>query len=133
MGVVFSIVQKIAVLHQGRLIADGAPVRADPEVRRVYLGEHWPALLTIDDIHTAYGLSRVLFGVSVEVNAGECVALLGRNGVGKTTTMRSVMGLTPPASGRVTWKGKTSPVGRRTGWPAQASDLFQKTAAFSLS
>jgi branched-chain amino acid transport system ATP-binding protein len=70
------------------------------------------ALLTVDDIHTAYGLSRVLFGVSVEVNAGECVALLGRNGVGKTTTMRSVMGLTPPAGGRVLWKGRDI-----TGWP----------------
>jgi len=48
----------------------------------------------------------VLFGISLEVKAGECVCLLGRNGVGKTTTMRSVMGLTPPASGRVLWKGR---------------------------
>ncbi|HML10003.1 MAG TPA: ABC transporter ATP-binding protein [Stellaceae bacterium] len=63
-------------------------------------------LLTVEDIHTAYGLSRVLFGISLEVNAGECVCLLGRNGVGKTTTMRSVMGLTPPSSGRVVWKGR---------------------------
>jgi branched-chain amino acid transport system ATP-binding protein len=64
------------------------------------------SLLTVEDIHTAYGLSRVLFGISLEVKAGECVCLLGRNGVGKTTTMRSVMGLTPPASGRVVWKGR---------------------------
>lgn len=64
------------------------------------------SLLTVDGIHTAYGLSRVLFGISLEVNAGECVCLLGRNGVGKTTTMRSVMGLTPPSSGRVLWKGR---------------------------
>ncbi|HEV2189859.1 MAG TPA: ABC transporter ATP-binding protein [Stellaceae bacterium] len=71
-----------------------------------------PALLTVEDIHTAYGLSRVLFGVSLEIEAGECVTLLGRNGVGKTTTMRSVMGLTPPASGRVLWKGEDI-----TGWP----------------
>jgi branched-chain amino acid transport system ATP-binding protein len=63
------------------------------------------ALLAVEDIHTAYGLSRVLFGVSLEIEAGECVTLLGRNGVGKTTTMRSIMGLTPPASGRVLWKG----------------------------
>ncbi|HXC26437.1 MAG TPA: ABC transporter ATP-binding protein [Stellaceae bacterium] len=63
-------------------------------------------LLAVEDIHTAYGLSRVLFGISLEVNAGECVCLLGRNGVGKTTTMRSVMGLTPPSSGRVVWKGR---------------------------
>ena len=64
------------------------------------------ALLNVENIHTAYGLSRVLFGISLEVKAGECICLLGRNGVGKTTTIRSVMGLTPPASGRVVWKGR---------------------------
>jgi branched-chain amino acid transport system ATP-binding protein len=63
-------------------------------------------LLVVEDIHTAYGLSRVLFGVSLEVAAGECVCLLGRNGVGKTTTMRSIMGLTPPSRGRVVWQGR---------------------------
>jgi len=47
----------------------------------------------------------VLFGVSIEVRAGECVCLLGRNGVGKSTTMRSIMGLTPPQAGRVAFKG----------------------------
>ena len=47
----------------------------------------------------------MLFGVSLEVEPGECVCLLGRNGVGKTTTMRSIMGLTPPSRGRVLWKG----------------------------
>jgi len=61
-------------------------------------------LLEVRDIHTAYGLSRVLFGVSIEVNTGECVCLLGRNGVGKSTTMRSIMGLTPPQSGRVAFR-----------------------------
>jgi branched-chain amino acid transport system ATP-binding protein len=70
-----------------------------------------PALLDVRDIHTAYGLSRVLFGVSVEVAAGECVCLLGRNGVGKSTTMRSIIGLTPPQTGRVLWKGADI-----TGW-----------------
>jgi branched-chain amino acid transport system ATP-binding protein len=69
-------------------------------------------ILEVRDLHTAYGLSRVLFGVSLTVGAGECVCLLGRNGVGKTTTMRSIMGLTPPASGRVLWKGRDV-----TGWP----------------
>jgi branched-chain amino acid transport system ATP-binding protein len=62
--------------------------------------------LQVEGIHTAYGLSRVLFGVSLEVHAGECIALIGRNGVGKTTTMRSIIGLTPPGSGRVMWKGR---------------------------
>lgn len=62
--------------------------------------------LEVDGIHTAYGLSQVLFGVSLKVQAGECIALIGRNGVGKTTTMRSIMGLTPPRQGRVMWKGR---------------------------
>jgi len=62
--------------------------------------------LSVEAIHTAYGLSQVLFGVSIEVKAGECVALIGRNGVGKTTTMRSIMGLNPPRQGKVTWKGQ---------------------------
>jgi branched-chain amino acid transport system ATP-binding protein len=70
------------------------------------------ALLALDDIHTAYGLSRVLFGISLEVERGECVSLLGRNGVGKTTTMRSVMGLTPPTRGQVRWRGHDI-----AGWP----------------
>jgi branched-chain amino acid transport system ATP-binding protein len=69
------------------------------------------ALLQLEDVHAAYGLSRVLFGISLEVNEGECVCLLGRNGVGKTTTMRSVMGLTPPSAGRVRFKSRDI-----TGW-----------------
>jgi branched-chain amino acid transport system ATP-binding protein len=69
-------------------------------------------LLTMQDVHAAYGLSRVLFGISLEVNEGECVCLLGRNGVGKTTTMRSVMGLTPPTAGHVRFKSRDI-----TGWP----------------
>lgn len=63
-------------------------------------------VLLVEEIYTAYGLSQVLFGVSLRVARGECVCLLGRNGVGKTTTMRSIIGLTPPRRGRVTWKGR---------------------------
>jgi branched-chain amino acid transport system ATP-binding protein len=69
-------------------------------------------LLEVRDIHTAYGEARVLFGVSLEIAPGECVCLLGRNGMGKTTTMRSIMGLTPPRRGEILWRGK--PITR---WP----------------
>jgi branched-chain amino acid transport system ATP-binding protein len=64
------------------------------------------ALLEVEDIHTAYDTSRVLFGITLDVKPGECVCLLGRNGVGKTTTMRSIMGLTPPSQGRIRFKGR---------------------------
>lgn len=63
-------------------------------------------LLEVENIHTAYGTSRVLFGITLDVKPGECVCLLGRNGVGKTTTMRSIMGLTPPSDGRIRFKGR---------------------------
>ena len=62
-------------------------------------------LLEVRDIHTSYGRSRALFGVSLTVPEGSCVCLLGRNGVGKSTTMRSIMGLTPASSGQIVWKG----------------------------
>jgi branched-chain amino acid transport system ATP-binding protein len=62
-------------------------------------------MLSLTDVHTYYGKSHVLHGVSLEVGAGEVVGLLGRNGVGKSTTLKSIMGLARPASGRVTFEG----------------------------
>jgi len=62
-------------------------------------------ILEVNNIYTSYGLSRILFGVSLKVDSEEIVSLLGRNGVGKTTTLRSIMGLTPPSSGSIKWKG----------------------------
>ena len=64
------------------------------------------ALLEVEKIETSYGLSQALFGISMMVEPGEIVALLGRNGVGKTTVMRSIIGLTPPKRGIVRWKGE---------------------------
>ena len=63
-------------------------------------------MLEVRDVETCYGPSQVLFGVSLEVRAGEVVTLLGRNGVGKTTTVHSIMGLTPPRSGAVVFDGR---------------------------
>jgi len=62
-------------------------------------------LLEIAGVETSYGASRVLFGISLAVAAGEMVSLLGRNGMGKTTTVRSIMGLTPPTAGSVRFAG----------------------------
>ena len=63
-------------------------------------------MLTLNDIHTYYGESYVLHGVSLTVKKGSVVALLGRNGMGKTTTIRSIIGFTPPRSGVVEFKEK---------------------------
>jgi branched-chain amino acid transport system ATP-binding protein len=63
-------------------------------------------LLEVEGLETCYGLSQVLFGLSLSVKSGEMVALMGRNGMGKTTTIRSIMGLTPPRAGAVRLDGK---------------------------
>ena len=73
-------------------------------------------LLDIDGIETCYGLSQVLFGLSLSIHAGEMVSLMGRNGMGKTTTIRSIMGLTPA----------------RAGLPSSASGWCRKGARSSL-
>ncbi|MGY2888744.1 branched-chain amino acid transport system ATP-binding protein [Bradyrhizobium sp. USDA 4524] len=63
-------------------------------------------LLEVDAIETCYGLSQVLFGLSLQIKSGEMVALMGRNGMGKTTTIRSIMGLTPARSGAIRFAGE---------------------------
>ncbi len=64
-------------------------------------------MLEVENIHTYYGLSHILFGVSLNVHEGKIVCLLGRNGAGKSTTMRSIMGLTPPRRGTIKFKGES--------------------------
>jgi len=68
--------------------------------------------LTAERLHTYYGKSHILNGVSIDVAEGKITTLLGRNGAGKTTTLRSLLGLTPPREGRVTVFGKDT-----TRWP----------------
>jgi len=63
-------------------------------------------ILEMRDVHTFYGTSHVLFGVSLDVAQGETVCLMGRNGAGKTTTFRSIVGLNPPRSGSILFHGK---------------------------
>jgi branched-chain amino acid transport system ATP-binding protein len=69
-------------------------------------------LLEIKDLHTYYGRSHVIQGLSLTVQPGETVSILGRNGVGKTTTLRSIIGLTPPKSGTIRIQGDDT-----THWP----------------
>ena len=63
-------------------------------------------MLEVSGIHTFYGLSHILFDVSLKVNAGEVVCLLGRNGAGKSTTIKSIMGIAPPRQGSILFKGE---------------------------
>jgi branched-chain amino acid transport system ATP-binding protein len=71
------------------------------------------SVLKVEDIHTYYGASHILQGLSMALERGEVVAVIGRNGVGKTTLVRSIIGLTPPRRGRVIFKDKDI-----TGMPA---------------
>ena len=63
-------------------------------------------MLELQELHSFYGRSHVVQGVSLSVGAGEAVGLVGRNGVGKTTTLKSIMGLVPQTSGRILFKDK---------------------------
>ena len=67
---------------------------------------HMDPLIAVDDVHTYYGKSHVLYGVSLEVRRGEVVGLLGRNGVGKSTTLKTIMGLVHPDRGEIRFEGK---------------------------
>jgi branched-chain amino acid transport system ATP-binding protein len=69
--------------------------------------------LVVEDVHAYYGDSHILHGVSLRVGTGEAVALLGRNGAGKTTMIRSIVGFTPPRQGRIVYDDETI-----SGWPA---------------
>jgi len=63
-------------------------------------------MLTLEGVHTFYAKSHILHGVSLEVRPGEVVGLLGRNGVGKSTTLKTIMGLVTPSEGTITFEGK---------------------------
>jgi branched-chain amino acid transport system ATP-binding protein len=119
---VFAFADRITVMNEGAVLVDGGAeeVRLDPEVQRVYLGgerkafiEATPrreaapgeAILRLDGVNTFYGKSHILYDVALELRAGEAIALLGRNGAGKSSTIKSIMGLVPPRSGEIRFQG----------------------------
>jgi branched-chain amino acid transport system ATP-binding protein len=63
-------------------------------------------ILSLEDVNTFYGRSHILQGISINVDEGELVLLIGRNGVGKTTTLKTIMGVQPPSSGRIHFNGE---------------------------
>lgn len=83
-------------------------------------------MLTIKDLNTHYGASHVLQGVDLIVPEGRICSVLGRNGVGKTTTLRTVMGLVPPVVGACCWMVRTLLAGHRIVSRARASRMCQR-------
>ena len=106
MSVVFDLADRISVLVYGQIIASGTPeeIRGNPKVQEAYLGEEAGLMLEVSDLHAYYGKSHILQGVDLRVDAGEIVSLLGRNGVGRSTTVKAIMGEVPP-QGSIKFKG----------------------------
>ena len=81
-------------------------------------------MLEVKSIESSYGTSQVLFGMTLEVDAGEVVTLMGRNGMGKTTTIRSIMGLMQPHAGSISFEGQRISSTEMTQVFVRWADLF---------
>ncbi len=128
---VFAFSDSITVMNNGEVLVDGQPelVRNHPKVHEVYLGSgvgprirsqslaaapDARPILRLEEVNTYYGKSHILYDVSLEVREKEVVALVGRNGAGKSSTFKSIMGLVPPRQGRVFFADQ--PI---QGWPPE--------------
>ena len=101
MDFVRSIAQKVTVLHEGSVLAEG-PMQRRAERSRASSKSTWePDVLETREVHQYYGSSHTLRGTSLTVPEGTCTCVMGRNGVGKTTLLRAIMGLVPLRSGSV--------------------------------
>ena len=148
MDLVFRFASRVIVMVGGRVLIEGTPaeIASDPRVRAVYLGKghHDGALqkacrgcavtaplLSFHDVRAGYGPAVVLDGVSFELPERGGLAVLGRNGVGKSTLLLTIMGYTQVGRGRVVWRGDditALPPHRRAlagiGWVAQEREIF---------
>ncbi|MSP87733.1 MAG: ATP-binding cassette domain-containing protein [Alphaproteobacteria bacterium] len=118
---VFELADAVTVMNEGEILIDGSveDARSSPRVQEVYIGTGAKALadkarpsaaretvlLRLEDINAFYGKSHILHDVSFDVHDKEIVALLGRNGAGKSTLLKAIVGIVPPASGRLTLDG----------------------------
>ena len=118
----------LTVMVNGKVLATGAPaeIRANREVQDAYLGNldddamNSPPVIEARGLHAYYGASHVLHGIDFSVSAGEAIALMGRNGMGKTTLIRSLVGHLPPRRGEIRVHGRRydarlAPSDRQTG------------------
>ncbi|MBL8590370.1 MAG: ATP-binding cassette domain-containing protein [Methylobacteriaceae bacterium] len=127
---VFQIADHVTVMNDGAVLVDGAveDARSSPEVQEVYIGSGAHAiagkpresqagaqtLLALQDVHTYYGKSHILDGVSLELRDNEVIALLGRNGAGKSTLLKTIIGVAPPRTGEIALAGE--PIARLPSW-----------------
>ena len=107
MSVVFGLADRISVLVYGQIIASGTPdeIRGEPEGQGSLSRRGGRLMLEVQDLHAYYGKSHILQGVDMHIDAGEVVSLLGRNGVGRSTTVKAIMGEVPP-HGSIKFKGE---------------------------
>ncbi len=112
MDALFELAERVTVLQEGRVLVEGTPqeIKGSKVVQDAYLGGGaWSArrmsLLEVAGLNSYYGDSHILFDVSMRVERNEVVALLGRNGAGKSTTLKSLMGVVTPRAGSVMFDG----------------------------
>ena len=130
---------KVTVMHEGKLLKEGSmeEVQRDDRVAEVYLGKGGMSMLAVQQLEAGYGESVILRSVTLKVKPGQVVCLLGRNGVGKTTLMKSIMGVLKARRGSISYNGeditKRAPGERAKqgiGYVPQGREIFPQLTVF---